>query len=197
MIIIIIVILIFCKHYHSPWSIIFTNRSRVRCPTAGRRSALKAAASTRARLTRLHFCSFPFHARFSRDTAPTRRDVDHWEFAKGRGHLSATRMSFIVQIFSLLYSYRYIVTLRNVDCDGDHLCVAVSLLYFLIFLLNKCEHAESINMCVFTLYVTIAAPFPGPTSRHLTLHLRDYALFCFVVETCEIRDFNFELCANK
>lgn len=159
MIIIIIVILIFCKHYHSPWSIIFTNRSRVRCPTAGRRSALKAAASTRARLTRLHFCSFPFHARFSRDTAPPRRDVDHWEFAKGRGHLSATRMSFIVQIFSLLYSYRYIVTLRNVDCDGDHLCVAVSLLYFLIFLLNKCEHAESINMCVFTLYVTMPLPF--------------------------------------
>jgi len=100
-----------------------------------------------ARLTRLHFCSSPFHARFSCDTAPSRRDVDHWEFAKGRGHLSATRMSFIVQIFSLLYSYRYIITLRNVDCDGGHLCVAVSLLYFLIFLLNKCEHAESINMC--------------------------------------------------
>lgn len=85
MIIIIIVILIFCKHYHSPWSIIFTNRSRVRCPTAGRRSALKAAASTRARLTRLHFCSFPFHARFSRDTAPSRRDVRPLGVRKGTG----------------------------------------------------------------------------------------------------------------
>lgn len=104
--------------------------------------------SRRFNVPDLHFCSSPFHARFSRDTAPSRRDVDHWEFAKGRGHLSATRMSFIVQIFSLLYSYRYIVTLRNVDCDGGHLCVAVPLLYFLIFLLNKCEHAESINMCV-------------------------------------------------
>lgn len=112
-------------------------------------------------LLRLHFCSSPFHARFSRDTAPPRRDVDHWEFAKGRGHLSATRMSFIVQIFSLLYSYRYIIMLRNVDCDGGHLCVAVPLLYFLIFLLNKCEHAESIYMCFYTIhYHTI--PFLKP-----------------------------------
>lgn len=154
-------------------------------PLPDRRSTVapwKAAASTRARLTRLHFCSFPFHARFSRDTAPSRRDVDHWEFAKGRGHLSATRMSFIVQIFSLLYSYRYIVTLRNVDCDGDHLCVAVSLLYFLIFLLNKCEHAENINMCVFTLYTSPCRSLSWTYLSSSYVTLARLHIVCFVAK---------------
>lgn len=69
-----------------------------------------------------------------------RHSVDHWEFAKGRGHLFATRMSFIVQIFSLLYSYRYIVTLCNVDCGGVIMCrrtiIVLDLLFFLFYWIN-------------------------------------------------------------
>jgi len=97
-------------------------------------------------------------------------------------------MSFIVQIFSLLYSYRYIVTLRSVDCDGDYLCVAVSLLYFLIFLLNKCEHAESINMCV-CLYIIRhrVIPFPRPTPCHLMLHSHDCISFVLSQDAAKLK----------
>lgn len=61
----------------------------------------------------------------------------------GQGHLSATRMSFIVQIFSLLYSY---VWYHDDACVKIALIVSVvvSLLY-LIFLLNKCEYIETIS----------------------------------------------------
>lgn len=141
-IIIIIVILIFCKH--SPWSIIFTNRSRVRCPTAGRRSALIAAASTCPTYT---FVLLPFTL-VSLVTRRLRGATSTIGSSQRDGDISPLPACLsLYRFFSLLYSYRYIVTLRN-GCDGGHLCVAVPLLYFLIFLLNKCEHAESINMCV-------------------------------------------------
>lgn len=132
-------------------------------PLPDRRSTARheaAAAYEPELLTTLLFFSLS-HARISRDAAPSRRDIDHWEFAKGRGHLFATRMSFIVQIFSLLYSYRYIVTLRNIDCDGGHYYVAVPLLYFLIFLLNKCDDAENINMRLILLLHHAALPRPN------------------------------------
>jgi hypothetical protein len=59
----------------------------------------------------------------------------------GRGHLSATRMSFIVQIFSLLYSYNIVNVTTSIITSVASVIV---LLLYLIFLLNKCEHAESI-----------------------------------------------------
>lgn len=148
------------------------NRSHVRCPTADRRRVTKPPLLTSPSYL-LHFCSSPFHARIPRDAAPSRRDTDHWEFAKGRGHLFATRMSFIVQIFSLLYSYRYIVTLRNIDCDGGHYYVAVPLLYFLIFLLNKCDDAENINICLSLLHRcrSSASQFPPLSCQLVLSHL--------------------------
>lgn len=78
------------------------------------------------------------------------------------GHLSATRMSFIVQIFSLLYSYRYIVTLRNADCGGDRYASPRYYCTFLIFLLNKCEHAESIDIVCLYVILRPYNTFPYP-----------------------------------
>lgn len=68
-------------------------------------------------------------------------------------------MSFIVQIFSLLYTYRYIVTLCNVDCGGGHYCASpYHYCTFLMFLLNKCEHAENTQYHVFCIFAHIILP---------------------------------------
>lgn len=72
-------------------------------------------------------------------------------------------MSFIVQIFSLLYTYRYIVTLCNVDCGGGHYCASpYHYCTFLMFLLNKCEHAENTVPEYFLSFCTSYHPFHQP-----------------------------------
>lgn len=131
-------------------------------------------------------CSFILRRSFfSCDTAPTRRDVGQWGYAKGRGHLSATRMSFIVQIFSLLYSYWYIVTLRNVDRDGGRYAPPYHYCTFWFFLLNKCEHAEReyvtpVHFAPFTLLYHIYIHFSSCSNAELASLASQVSFYWFI-----------------